>query len=759
MRLQRLVGTLRSSSHTLLPPPRHILEEHEGLSSSLSSSSENGESSEPTSPHNFSPTATGPADDARRSPTPTPRQYPQAPEIDPEPPVQLTLPSPPSFPPPIPPPDLNDICAMCNFVNLDSSDASSSTGNSNIATSQNTNSNSTAVSSNISISNNNVSTNTMGTTPSWAASKHPTQQHRVSETTRLGAHYHSSPQTSTPLRLSSSCIECSHAEPSACNAEKCSIFGDSSVPVADNVQSIPAITITTSCINSGCMSPPALCSPRNQTPRHLYHTVVGCPPILCLPSPEGYESFPLEEAKYFEEFPLYHTAFEEPDSESNVQWMKTEFSQYIIRGGTVFKLVQFLTHPYESDLEFTQAFLTSYHAFVSGPELLDMLLARFFMRKPVLMEALAFDCIRSRIRLKVVSVLKHWVKLYFHGEWSQSEESDMVLKIVHLLDVFSSTCAAASSVLNSIELLQKERVTGYGAEEQQEISPPVISLCEAPHSVLDIHPEELARQIMLREWEMLARIHPKELVKQSWNKPTLKEKEAPNITRFIEETNKLTLWVINEILHFEQPPQRALAIHRFILTVDACLQMRSFNAAMGLTFALQDCAIHRLKHTWNLLPPSSLQMFQRNSLTLETTNNFQNYRDVLKISVPPCVPCLGVALKDIVFASDGNPAHIPGTSLINFAKYRSTSKITVTLGQFQRQKPFFEKLTACQELFGQVSPMTQDQAYDRSVILEVPRQNVDPGTIAGWERAAKDLLKRDQSLLNKAKKAALKASD
>ncbi|KAH3761067.1 ras GEF [Pelomyxa schiedti] len=469
------------------------------------------------------------------------------------------------------------------------------------------------------------------------------------------------------------------------------------------------------------------------------------PPVVFLPDPA-------DNPDYYTQFVEYHTGFEEPDSDSNVMWLPQPDGKYSIRGGNIYKLVQYLTHPSENDLDFMQAFLISYHVFLTGPKLLDILAARFYMRRPVSMDFSSFTEVRRLVRLRVVSTLKYWTKLYSSGAFYDEE---MITKMVELLNSLSTSCPAASNVLKSIQLLQKQKMSGELERQHEERVPPVIylSAMAAPTSLLDVHPEELARQIMLMEWETFSHIHPKEFIKQAWNKPALKEKEAPNITRMIEETNKRTTWVLTEILSGETAPLRALIIHRFILATEASHQMRNYNAAMEISLALQDSAIHRLKASWKLVPASSMELFEKHCDLFATANNFTPYREMLKCSVPPCVPYLGVGLKDITFASDGNPSLIPSTELINFVKYRNCSKIIATLGQFQLERPPYTPLPEVQAWIikqQSVALPNPDAAYDQSLLVESQKTPKESDIGPAAEKAAKSLFKADAKAVAKA---------
>jgi len=61
--------------------------------------------------------------------------------------------------------------------------------------------------------------------------------------------------------------------------------------------------------------------------------------------------------------------------------------------------------------------------------------------------------------------------------------------------------------------------------------------------------------------------------------------------------------------------------------------------------------------------------------------SYKMYRQHIKIVSPPCIPFLGVYLKDLTFIEDGNLNLVNG--LINFSKRKQLSDVIQSLLQFQ----------------------------------------------------------------------------
>ncbi|KAH3760659.1 Ras guanine nucleotide exchange factor [Pelomyxa schiedti] len=461
----------------------------------------------------------------------------------------------------------------------------------------------------------------------------------------------------------------------------------------------------------------------------------------------------------------HYPSFEQPDGEDNVRWMRVPIElatqlapgsrDIMIRGGTIYKLIQYLTHPEESDMDFMHSFLICYSAFTTGPELLEILVARFFMRKPSWVDATQFSDMKQRIRLKVVNLLKTWTSMY---QYDFKENLDLLRLASQILKVFSESCKVALIVLKNLE-----RVRDWVSNPLGEPPPPIHLMDYGTvSSMLDFHPEELARQITLLEWELWSKIRPKEFIGQAWNKQAVKDKLAPNISRMVLESNKRTMWAITEIVRHDNIRDRAILLHRLILTADACFALRNYNAVMEIISALQNSAVHRLRSSWELLPGSTWDLYDKYTQLFDPKGNFSVYRETLKFAVPPCIPYLGVFLTDVVFVCDGNPNTVPDTTLINFVKYRNLSNVIKAIQQFQMQPHSFTSVPSYTKYLQDSANtcLTSDQAYDRSLAAEPTNKPLEPLTPKEQEakrkqveKLSKEIFSKEDSILLKAKKA------
>jgi len=291
------------------------------------------------------------------------------------------------------------------------------------------------------------------------------------------------------------------------------------------------------------------------------------------------------------------------------------------------------------------------------------------------------------IRLRVINFLKSWIKRDLQG----IKEGNALEPLKEFINnTISKTMPNASKELLSLIDEKEKRKSRNIVLSQKAPMPHIPKNLKTELSLNDIHPEEIARQLTLIEHGLFAKIQPKECLKQRWVKGD--KKASPNIHQMIERFNQVSLWVSTEIVQVEDLKMRAIVLSRFIFIAQYCLELNSYNAVMEILSALNCSAIHRLRQTWDLLPPKSLEIFENLTKLMDGEGNFAQYREVLRQSVPPVCPYLGLILTDLVFLDDGNPDVVPDTNLINFSKMILIANVIKEMQQKASSPYCLEKL-------------------------------------------------------------------
>ena len=95
--------------------------------------------------------------------------------------------------------------------------------------------------------------------------------------------------------------------------------------------------------------------------------------------------------------------------------------------------------------------------------------------------------------------------------------------------------------------------------------------------------------------------------------------------------------------------KRALVIKFFITMGQCCQQLQNYNALMAIVAGLNGSAVHRLRKSWDLVPPKKIAAFEELQAAMSQQNNYATLRNLLHTADPPCIPYLGMYLTDLTF--------------------------------------------------------------------------------------------------------------
>jgi son of sevenless-like protein len=144
--------------------------------------------------------------------------------------------------------------------------------------------------------------------------------------------------------------------------------------------------------------------------------------------------------------------------------------------------------------------------------------------------------------------------------------------------------------------------------------------------------------------------------------------------------------------------------------------LKNFNGVMEILSGLETASVQRLKQTWHNLPRKSWDMFEELTDLMSLPQNFKKFRQQINALSPPCVPYIGIFLKDIIFIEQG--AQEPDGRMINFEKRTMVAKIVRQMVSFQPYVYNLIPVEFIQEFLFSMKPLNEDDLYHKSLQLE-----------------------------------------
>lgn len=197
--------------------------------------------------------------------------------------------------------------------------------------------------------------------------------------------------------------------------------------------------------------------------------------------------------------------------------------------------------------------------------------------------------------------------------------------------------------------------------------------------------------------------------------------------------------------------KRARIVENLIRALKECRRIRNFNGTMALMSGLSNASVRRLKKTWAAISPKHMDELKEIEDTMSAAFNYKIYREIFgeleKQPRPgPCIPFIGLFLRDLTFLNDGNPKKFK-SGLYNFAKLRMVSERVLRMQVYQQAPYSFPpsgQTEILREYLREPSVMTDENALYKCSLLCEPKEGEGEGRmIEKWANdAEKDNIKK-----------------
>lgn len=377
------------------------------------------------------------------------------------------------------------------------------------------------------------------------------------------------------------------------------------------------------------------------------------------------------------------------------------------------RLVELLTPAGIVDSVLLQAFMTTYTLFTTPKILLKKLKERYNVPTER-----SEGLIRQKlpIQVRVINLIKLWIEEY-RDDFDEILVND--LRAFLALEVKQDHPIQSQLLIDSLDTfgLTKSSIlldSSTGSKEPRPIVPK--NIFSPTLTWEDIDDEEIARQLTLIEFSYYKEIKTTELLSQSWSKEKLKHR-APHVLQVINRFNEVSQWVGSTIVTTQRIKDRSKILGKLINIADHLRKLNNFSTLMAFVAVFNSAAIHRLKHTFSELSPSTHDQLSELRKIVDSENGYKHYKATLESTPPPCIPYLGIYLTDLVFTEEANEQFVNG--LINFRKSRSLHSIISRIKTFQRVGYNLQTVHQIQSLLLNLHPRIDDKlVFKYSCIIE-----------------------------------------
>uniref|UniRef100_A0A6B2L358 Ras-GEF domain-containing protein n=1 Tax=Arcella intermedia TaxID=1963864 RepID=A0A6B2L358_9EUKA len=398
--------------------------------------------------------------------------------------------------------------------------------------------------------------------------------------------------------------------------------------------------------------------------------------------------------------------------------LTTKNGDRTVKGASIDKMIHLLIY---SDSKFVDMILLTYRTYMSPTVFLEKLFSMYHSPPSNPFAPLEPVTVRDT-RVKLANIVKHWVTTSFENDFA-NDPALFKLLYNYVNQTFCSAEIKLGSRIHRAINTKNDQLNSFRnltVQFQYSEKPPT-PIFPKGNDFVDFDNYEIARQLCLYEQHLYKSVHPSEFLNQSWRN---NKTNAPNLTKAIEYFNRMTNWVVTQIILKENDKERFKMVRKFIKIMICASKYNNFSTMREICAAFGSAAVWRLKATWALIEKEKkvYEEYTRIMALLAPDKNFKNYREALQTSNPPCLPYLGQYLTDLTFIEDGNPDYLPLPQRKDIINIEKMTRIATTIQQiclYQQHSYFFEKVDPIYNFLGGDLPfLSEQECYARSKELE-----------------------------------------
>ena len=220
-----------------------------------------------------------------------------------------------------------------------------------------------------------------------------------------------------------------------------------------------------------------------------------------------------------------------------------------------------------------------------------------------------------------------------------------------------------------------------------EMKPKETTYLKKPYfSCLNYEISDLGEELIYVTQSSLNKIKRKELYNGAFLKKS-KLITSPNIVENINKFNNLIFFIIQDILSYDFPKDRANVIERWANVADYCKKRKDYNDIFAINSVFKNYIIVGLDLTWKEVGNKAKKIIRELDNFCSFEGNYKNVREDMKLlkNNEFYTPYLGLLLKDLNYYEE-NCKYLVNGNFINFEKINGVQNSIEEFFHFQKIK-------------------------------------------------------------------------
>jgi hypothetical protein len=240
--------------------------------------------------------------------------------------------------------------------------------------------------------------------------------------------------------------------------------------------------------------------------------------------------------------------------------------------------------------------------------------------------------------------------------------------------------------------------------------------------ILDWKSEEIGDKLMNVSINLLDKINRKELYRGIFLKKD-KNNTSPNVVECINNFNKLTSFIIEDVISFNSTRDRAKIYEKWVQIAEYCRLKKDYNDCIAIYSALNNYIITGLKLTMKEVKSRTKYLFEQISNFCACEGNYKNIREDMNLCDSKgqiFIPYLGMLLRDINFFEESSK-YINDNGSFNMEKIENIDAIMTKYFRYKdSKKKLLENYEPIPELkfFDNLEQISEEKLEEKSSLIE-----------------------------------------
>lgn len=265
---------------------------------------------------------------------------------------------------------------------------------------------------------------------------------------------------------------------------------------------------------------------------------------------------------------------------------------------------------------------------------------------------------------------------------------------------------------------KKEKKSAPRSRRASVISSVNTMLFSNANKIFRFKASEIAKELTLIDFATFRKIKPSELLNQSWAKHK-KDIAAPNVRQMIDQFNYISKAVTTSILNEEKIKLRSRIFTKWIKVAVNLEQLQNYHTLMAVLMGFEDTSVYRLKETKQQIKIKYTNILKDLNKLMSPEDSHGMYRKRIANTKPPCIPYIGVYLKDLTYIESTPSERVKnGVQGFRFNRNLQVYGIINTIKTFQESTYNFPSNKELNSLLEELAQLSDEECYKLSLKLE-----------------------------------------